>query len=712
MRMHFFIISLLTLVFYSCASVDQDFTIDKESQSIPDAPSLYTKSFSRTDATLSQSGDVTVLDSKIVVQGDTVASLFEINAPTAGEFFLSVFMIPEDSSFYFIRCNGNDSEGLLRPKKPGWQSILLADDDGTAVKVLLKQGKNEITFHSSSNDFPEIEIVRMTMSESEIAISTEAYDRYVEKLLGGTIKTKSTSLPILPSVIYNTTDYQYELDCPLLYSFTKTIVLTESVNTVTVSCLSTTSSSIIVDIFKDNVYSWKGELTPPGGVTYNFPPGTYTVHLRCRAQDSPFYAPINIRHTGNINQNYTVCPISGFSYETQTDNYTGGTVNFFTCHATEDTDPVMYLENAYGSTIGSVNDNYSGNGDFDWGTNARIKTGYNSSPLVHIFNASASLPEGTCDLYVRVPFQSVLEQVISGGEALTYHVLFPSLEQDDSMQSGYASGVYNCFAWAGDLIYDLVNPLDPASPYYVDGTSELGLFDGYFASRGYSRTYYEEHAGVALWKKDSIFTHASIRKNARSIYPHGYDWESKIGSGPRIFHEKNSLEGYSRPEHYGEIAYYYEHNPLLTVSSYTTEQPTFSYEGKNLLTKMKASIEEKRVEESFKDLYDKWEWFCQTPEIVIQSNPVFWKNDDTYRDLRTFCIQNQDASILLTIERLIHQEIRAGYLLEDIFPAELDYLKKDAYHRYEEGMKILPTTMGNYFRLAEGYLRHLEIKGQ
>ena len=708
MRVHFFI---LALFFYSCSSLDQDTIIDKECLSVSGAPSFYTKSFSSTDATLSQSGDVTVLDAKIVVKGDTVSSLFEIDAPTAGEYFLSVFMIPEDSSFYFIRCNGNDSNGLLRPKKTGWQSILLADDDGNAVKVLLKQGKNEITFHSSSKDFPEIEIVRMTKSESEIAISTEAYDRYVEKLLGGTIKTKNTSLPILPSLIYNTIGYQFELDCPLLYSFTKTIVLTADLNQISVSTWVT--SPIIIYIYKNATSSQKLELNGPGTVSTFVSSGTYTVHLRCEAQDGPFVAPININYNGNTDYGYSLCPVSGHCFETQPDNYTGGQVNFFTSCSSAGTNPIMYLEDFYGGAVRSINDNYTGTGDYNWGTNARIKTGYNSSPLVHIFNASASLPEGTCDLYVRVPFQDISAYIPTPFLA-NHPVSSPlsnsfTIKQDDTLLSGNSTDTYNCVAWAGDIIDAWVWPLRPDSPYYVEGTSPLGLFDGYFVSRGYSRTNYQGNAGIALWENDYGFTHTSIRKNARTNYPHGYDWESKIGYLPRIFHEKDALEGpLNDPDKYGQISYYYEHNPSLSVTSYISEEKSFSEKSKELLIKQIKCVVTKETRDAFNNYYDKWESFCLSPNSLIHSNPDFWMNDDSFRDLKAFCLKNQNASILLVIEQLLLQEIRAGYLLDEIFPESLKDLKRIAYLRYKEGMKILPTSMGNFIRLAEAYLTYMD----
>lgn len=692
----------------ACSALEQDNLMNKEQTRTCILTPNYTKSLSHTNAKKTQSGDVKILDTKVVIEGNVVSSLFEIETTSEGEYFLSVFMIPEDSSVYSVWFNGEKSEGELKPMKTGWQSILLTDENGEAVQIPLKQGKNELSFHSSSNDFPEIQIVRMTTSKDDVFISTKAYDQYFKKLLSLEHKTKS-QVRLLSSFAPNSffSQYLYELNCPLLYSFTKTIVLTAPYNTVTISSFGV-DSPIVIEVFKDYVFSWKQVLTAPGSVSEGFPPGTYTVHFHRYLQNAPTIAPINISYTGNINHSYQTCPISGFNYETQPYFSPGGIVNYFTCYASEGTDPVMYLENAYAGAVGSVNDDYIGTGDYQWGVNARITTSYSGSPLVHIFNASAILPEGFCDLYIKIPFQSITDYLGNSGELYSWSYYFPSIKQDDILLSGNSSDIYNCFAWAGDLTGTVVNPLSPASPYYVEDTSPIGLFDLYFASRGYSRTYYEQYAGVVLWVKDDIITHASIRKNARTIYPHGYDWESKIGPGPRIFHEKNSLAGDNFSNTYGEITYYYEHNPLLTVSSYQCEQPSVSPESRKYLAKRKSQIVTKNIEEAFHLLYNKWEQYCLSPAIAVHSNPVFWKNNDTYRDLKSFCLSNQDASILLVAEHLLQEEIRAGYLLDDIFPEALQELKLTAYHRYKEGQKILPTTMGNFFRLAEAYLIHAE----
>ena len=382
---------------------------------------------------------------------------------------------------------------------------------------------NELFISSSSNDFPEIRLLRFSTQEKGALISSEPFDQYIERINSGAIDQKEESIGTRTNFSVTNlsgVDYQYELDCPLLYSFTKTIVLTHPTNNVTIGVMGT-SSPMYIDIFKDWVYTFSRYITGPDYFTQMFPPGTYTVHLR-RALDSPStVVPLCISYAENGNDfTYSICPVSGYNFETETDSYSDGIVNYFTCYQTYGTDPIMYLETGSSHSISTVNDNYSGNGDFDWTVNARTKTSYSSAPLVHIFNASPELPEGTCDLYVRIPFYPITDLQSS----------FPYIQSDDTMHSGVFSSSYNCIGWAGDLL-QFIWPLYPSCPYYTPGVTPQEAFDNYFYARGYLKTGGNaSNGGVALWAQNGEFTHASIRKNTRSMYPHGYDWETLLST--------------------------------------------------------------------------------------------------------------------------------------------------------------------------------------
>lgn len=653
---------------------------------------------------LYETGDVRISDANLVVKDGVVSSSFEVEAPVDGEYFLSVFMLPEDESEYHIECNGKPAEGVLRPHIKGWQAIRFTDNQDKVCQIPMKKGSNIVSVFSSCNDYPEIRIFKMALSESNSEVLSTEYDDYIEKIRSGELKSNksigSATKALSPTSPIN---YQYQLNCPVLYSFTKTIVLSAGNNNVTVSTMSVLADTVIVDVFKDNIYTWKGLLVGPGSVTQNFPPGVYTVHLRCLPQATPFLAPISISYTGNINYNYSVVPISGFSFVTQSDGYNAGPVNYFTCKTSSGANPIMYLENAYGGTaIGSTNDDYSGTGDFDWTVNPRIITGYSSAPLVHIFNASADIPEGTCDLYVRMPYASY-----SSSD-------FPYLKQNDAIHTGAATSDYNCISWAGDITYTWVWPIDDQSPYYIPGASSLDMFDNYFSSRGYTRSgATADNAGVALWGNNYGFTHASICKNSVSIYPHGYDWESKTGHLSRFFHEKNSLRGsLSSPASYGEIKYYYRPTPASIQNNSSFESISLTERSLSILREELLNTRGEKVQTDYDYLFRKWEEYCETPEVLIQSSSGCLKNDDSYTNLVAYCAKYNRESLLFTIQRLEKGDpktgLLAGLLLNDIFPERFSYLKKEAYHRYVPGMEVIPTAEGNIIRLAEAYLRATE----
>ncbi len=680
---HYLTAIVVAIIGVSCSKIQEGNINVLEEQTINE--DAFTKSLSLiSDA---QSGDIKIVGSRIVVEKEIVYLALDIESSQAADYYLSVFMIPEDSSVYRISANGETIKGLLKPQKVGWQAIRFTDENRRNKTIPLRLGRNEVRVYSSSNDFPEIQVVRMTLSESENAIHTEAYDEYVSKISSGSFysstDTKVASLALV--------DYQYALDCPLLYSFTKTIVLTAGNNQVTVASNSG-GNPIVVDIFKDNVYTYKTVIYPANGFTQNFPPGIYTVHLRRYLQNQPSLAPIRISYTGNVNYNYSICPISGYNFETQSDGYNSGQVNYFTCHTTSGSDPVMYLENAYGGAVGSTNDNYSGSGDFDWTVNSRLSVSYSGAPLVHIFNSSSVNPEGTCDLYVRIPYSPV-------------STWFPNLIQNDALKSGDATGTYNCIAWAGDQVDEWVWPLNENSPYYIAGATALAMFDYYFDSKGYTRFGANaSNAAVALWGTNMGFTHASITKNARSVYPHGYDWESKTGASVRLFHERNSLSGsLSIYESYGEIKYYYRVNPEALIYSNHVEHYTFNDESLSVLRELSDGIKgELKVD--FLRLFNDWIEECNLPENIIQSNPEMLKRGTHYKTLLDFCMKEQNSILPLIITKLVEGNTLSEFLFLDVFPNQYNYLKESAFHRYQKDQSVRPSARGNALRLAEAYL--------
>ena len=238
------------------------------------------------------------------------------------------------------------------------------------------------------------------------------------------------------------------------------------------------------------------------------------------------------------------------------------------------------------------------------------------------------------------------------------------------------------------------------------------MFDYFFYLRGYTQTgATASNAGVALWQNNYGIRHASVRKNPVSIYPHGYDWESKIGSGytPRVFHEKNSLKGNMNNYYsYGEITYYYCPIPSVSHIDYQIETPSLSLLSHQILIKQMKRRLITEAQNMFDKLYHLWKQECITGEISIHSNPEVLRMTPQYNALLSFCETKPECAMVLAIDKLLNNDILAGFLMEDIMPKELGYLKEKAYLRYEKGMQVIPSMLGNYYRLAEAYLKTIE----
>lgn len=118
---------------------------------------------------------------------------------------------------------------------------------------------------------------------------------------------------------------------------------------------------------------------------------------------------------------------------------------------------------------------------------------------------------------------------------------------------------------------------------------------------------------------NGAFKHGSVRKNTAIRKPHGFDWESKCGSLPRVMHFKDALAG----SRYGNITYYYRPisgsvNSLATSSGFI--RSTFSPAELNTIEALKTEIPFSVISE-FDVNYAAWKNTWSDPEIAICSNP-------------------------------------------------------------------------------------------
>ncbi len=135
----------------------------------------------------------------------------------------------------------------------------------------------------------------------------------------------------------------------------------------------------------------------------------------------------------------------------------------------------------------------------------------------------------------------------------------PYLKEDDALLSDTSHAAdeyppykdYNCWAWSGGITNYCVEPHNwgpwvSGEPWEVD-EGDLKSFDNYYLNRedGGAKGSAPRYAGawnyvrtdindpdvtIDLWKWNfnDVISHASVRKPGNG-YPHGYDWESKMG---------------------------------------------------------------------------------------------------------------------------------------------------------------------------------------
>lgn len=243
------------------------------------------------------------------------------------------------------------------------------------------------------------------------------------------------------------------------------------------------------------------------------------------------------------------------------------TANSRSCNSYTEGDPCLWLKatssnNSTPRIVAYNNDNQTPS-DFDWGKNARIVT-----PLTDTTNYSLLLSSNnplffehdTCDVYY-----SKWNQYSYSTTNDTVFPLYPNLRYTDAINSESADvNKYNCIAWSAGTIYEQISPDHPIS-YYDSLYNNLRVktkTNSYFQRLPNSIKYTREGATtensvVDLWgfiteRGDSI-VHATIRTPIDGI-PHGYDWESKLGSSDlRMFHPRYAFLN----SNYGQILYHY-----------------------------------------------------------------------------------------------------------------------------------------------------------
>ena len=406
-----FAATLLLLVMVSCNQENCDEGIIRQETNY--APDTY-KAISRSE---NNTGDIQFAKSGIGFYNEKEMQLFEVFAPETNDYYLGLWIMPANNAEYSFVCNDIPVEGKFVPHIEGWQSVYFCSNQGTRIPVPLVKGKNIIGFYSSLDELPEIETINGALDVKECFIPSFEYDRMMNDIVSeykpsgyldnSFLETRSESSILVPSPYTAAMQYQYELNCPVNYTTTKTVYSSTS-TTLTVT-ISSATGAVVVDIYHENSGAIMSHLClPTSNVTFSttIPQGTTYVHLRKWNNNSACVATLTLKKGNNTPTTYPYVAVSGYNIQMEAP-YFSGSLNYFTCCNTNGVDPILFLENGTSdpSPIGYRNDDFPFNGDYIWDKNARILASSTSSiPEAHIFKSASNSPTGTCDVYLGLPF--------------------------------------------------------------------------------------------------------------------------------------------------------------------------------------------------------------------------------------------------------------------------------------------------------------------
>lgn len=663
-------------------------------------------------------GDAVIKKSTKAVDGDNATVSFEVEVSTSGAYYVNFWMFPstlKDGSLanYAVSVNGNVLADKIVPTVGDWQDITLS----TGKRISLSKGINTIAVIGKVPDVPNVEHVKLSSQLQEANIDATEYRSYksaIEKAsarnaaqnalvanalstdtltASGTSKLSSTAIaatPIAENPLYN---YEYYAGLNISYTFYKTVSFTAG-QQVLIATSGVNNFAHVVELFSatsPESYSWsaKSNSSCIASINVTIPvAGLYYVRVRSYQNGHSGLCNLNIN-----NQNY-YNNVTLYSVGLRCTQPTDQIYNTFTANSTKD--PILWIEEGTGTPgkIYTFNDDYSGTGDFNWGSHPRIKRQY-TRPVhsVLLSTYASSSPMGKCDLYMRCLHNGAISA-------------FSNLKEDDAIQSSPATSQYNCISWSGGITSYWEWPLSTISSYY--SSNPLTAFDNFYASRGLTRTGATESNGVvALWAivgagGSRQYTHASVRQGADGNM-HGYDWESKTGHNARIFHPRYALSGST----YGIIVEYYIRNTSATSSSMSLEEEIANGSARieyvNFTSDETAYLSEKMqqinddVLQQFHTLYDDWK---EVTMSTVYSNPDQIADCQEYRDALSFCSSHEELLYVL-YDKVGQGEFAAVKLVEDLTFEEnasiLENVRNGAQKSVtRSGIKTIRPLLSNY----------------
>ena len=367
--------------------------------------------------------------------------------------------------------------------------------------------------------------------------------------------------------------------------------------------------------------------------------------------------------------------------------------NIFTNRSSHDFKLCVFEGSNPGKVI-AFNDNYSGNGDFNWGTNARIKQQFDNPVSGVAVFASYNNSDNPSSIVRYTDLYMGCETDTS------YCFRYPHLKKDDVIRSAPESNVYDGFSWAVGNWLSLEQPSSVYSQYY--DPNPLTAFDNYFNAHGFTRTgATEENAAIDLWQKGDYYSHASVKNKAHD-FATGYAWESKLGFGMRAMHPRYALISYGLYG-YGNVAEHY--TPIswpYVATDEIGENTSFSNSEISMINSMKSCLPASVVS-SFNQKYAS---LVNDSNLMTQSDLSTYCSSSYYTQILQLCY-SYDNAIALVFEKLNEGDVVASVILKGLTLTQNMDVIQNVWH-YNDSLltntSIRRTNLANATMYSKGIL--------
>lgn len=658
------------------------------------------------------------------VKGQKAYTTFDISVSSSGNYYIFFWLCPSkltDGSFskYEVMVNG-ENIGKISPTIGDWQSITLEDEKN----VYLNKGKNTISIIGELEDFPSVDILRMSTNKEKAKLSNNAYMDYKREILLKSRQRAEENLRLyserdtlnfnkgsnrtsFPLTSQNDPPYDadFVIGIGFCYTFYKTVYFTQGQN-ITLSTTGVDNYEHVLEFFNrntPNTYSWvnKSNSLCQSQLNIDIPvSGYYTVKVRSYENASSGLCNLN------INNVYSYDSIPIFSTGIRGEKGTQNIYNSFTCY--NNGDPILWVEEGMApGLITAFNDDYiSSSSDYSWGSNSRVKKQYTSGYNAILLTAYSSYnPTNKCDIYTNCisDYTNVSDNILQSAPSTLYTL-----------------NDYNCISWSGGIYTHFIWP---PNEFVNEGLSDLESFDRFYSMERYPGCSTFTRVGananncaVELWAivnpdGSRDYTHASVRKSA-DINRHGFDWESKLGHTNRIYHPRNIVP----VSNYGQIVEHYlrtDPGPgsgsleeAIANGAAVIENVQFTNEEVDLIENYIDRIAPS-IMFHFNSLYEKWQEIWNT---TVLSNPDQIADCDEYKELLDCCLGEENLKYAV-FKMLGNGSISAVCLVKDLtLQDNMDLLEKvwndNKQRKYtEKGAQIIRSIYSNAMLYVKEYLK-------